>query len=251
MNECYVNVCGGIGNQLFQVANGYAYSKTYSKELFIDASRWTASQGRHAMDYRDSIFKNFKYGIPTDNTTPIVEQRFNYDELGFYDGSVSLHGYFQSLKYFKDWKDEYINRLYLPQVNTKFITDKHVAFHIRRGDYLNLSHIFDVCNTEYFNKLFIKYKNYVIHVFTDSIDYVCDEFKQHKFDIITTNSEIEDMMVMSKYNTIICSNSTFSWWASILGDIPKKTIIVPPKWLLDRDCSDIYREDMIINYEKP
>ena len=80
---------------------------------------------------------------------------------------------------------------------------------------------------------------------------MCNEFKLHKFDIITTNSEIEDMMVMSKYNTIICSNSTFSWWASILGDIPNKTIIVPPKWLLDRDCSDIYREDMIINYENP
>lgn len=42
----------------------------------------------------------------------------------------------------------------------------------------------------------------------------------------------------------MCSNSTFSWWGSRLGK-PKQEIIVPDRWMLDNDCSGIYRLYMI------
>ena len=61
MNNCFVKVGGGLGNQLFQVAAAYSYCKKYNKKLYIDISDWSASQGNNPTNYKDSIFKNFEY----------------------------------------------------------------------------------------------------------------------------------------------------------------------------------------------
>ena len=119
MNNCYVNVCGGIGNQLFQVANGYSYSRKHNKDLYIDTSSWTASQGQSPEVYKDTIFKNFKYGSSVyRNVIPITEKEFNYGPLPFLEGSVSLTGYYQSLKYFDDYLDVLKGKIFLPEVKT-------------------------------------------------------------------------------------------------------------------------------------
>lgn len=245
MNNCYVNVCGGIGNQLFQVANGYAYSKRYDKNLLINPASWTASQGNSPKSYEYTIFRNFRYGSPVmfENISSINEIGFNYRRLPKYYGDVSMNGYFQSLKYFEDYKDDFKNELILPEVKTHFIKDS-IAFHIRRGDYQKYPHIFNVCDTNYFNRLFEEFKGCDINVFTDSPDQVLKEFEQYEFKIIQGNNELEDLTIMANHPMIACSNSSFSWWASLLGK-KKELIIVPEKWLLDRDCSDIYYEGMI------
>lgn len=246
MDKCYVHVIGGLGNQLFQVANGYMYSKKYDKELIINPTNWCAGQGTHASIYKDNIFKNFNYGSPDmfDQIVKINENGFNYRAIPKYLGNISLNGYFQSLKYFEDCKDEFISKLVLPYIKTSFITDNSVAFHIRRGDYKKYPHIYNVCDTNYFNRLFEEFKGCKINVFTDSVDDVLKEFEQHDFQLIVGNNELEDLTIMANHPMIVCSNSTFSWWASLLG-VEKKKIIVPEKWLLNRDCSDIYNENMI------
>ena len=82
MTTCYVNLCGGLGNQLFQVAAGYSYAKKYNKELIIDDSSWTASQGSHPRIFKDTIFRNFKYGItPTSNITSYHEINCKFNDI--------------------------------------------------------------------------------------------------------------------------------------------------------------------------
>lgn len=248
MNRCYVDVCGGLGNQLFQIATGYAYSKKYNLELVVDPSNWTASQGVSPIIYQTEIFKNFNNAYsPRGKTKEIHETGFNYAELSKYfwlDGDVSLHGYFQSLKYFEDFKDDYIKQLVLPKVETSFIKEKNIAFHIRIGDYRNFPHIFGDL-TEYFKAMFLKFQDeYQINVFTDSPEVVLDKYKQYNFNLIKTSSEINDLTLISLHDNVVCSNSSFSWWGTLLGK-KKDKIIVPSKWLLDRDCSDIYYEGMI------
>jgi hypothetical protein len=243
MKHCFVKVCGGLGNQLFQIAAGYSYCKKYNKSLCIDTSNWFASQGKNPITYKNSIFKNFEYSSnSTSDIDKIIEEDINYTELKFYDGDVSLSGYFQSLKYFDDCMYEFIEKLCLPSVDNSFIQEKNVAFHIRRGDYMNFSHIHGVCDTEYFNSQFEKFKNYQINVFTDSPDIVSEEFKNKKFNLIKTTSELNDLTLMSLHENIVCSNSSFSWWASLLGN-KKDTIIVPNRWLNTQNQYDIYRSD--------
>jgi hypothetical protein len=242
MSNCHVALVGGLGNQLFQVAAGYAYSRKYDKNLVLDISKWSAHQGRCPNQYQNNIFSNFKYSTyHTRNVIPIHEKRFNYDPLPFMHGDVCLHGYFQSLKYFEEYKDEFINLLNLPDVSI----DGDVAVHIRRGDYLQFANIHLVCGTDYFLHHISKFPEAKVNVFTDSPEYVQAEFGN--MNIIKSNSEIEDLTMMSQHDNIICSNSSFSWWASLLGK-EKKKIIVPKIWFHNfEDHHDIYRNEFIIS----
>lgn len=248
MNECYVNVIGGVGNQLFQIAAGYAYAKKHGKKLIINPYNWFAGQGTNPLVYKDTIFKNFEYGnYFTRDVIPIQEKRFNYDELPFHEGSVSLSGYFQSLKYFEEYKDEFISLLNLPEVDIPTYSGvTNIAFHIRRGDYITHAPIHYVCKTEYFNKMFDIFtpevvKGTKIFVFTDSPEIVLEEFKGKEFIIMKSESDIKELVLMSKCDIVVGSNSTFSWWAALIGG--NDTNYFPSKWFADgREATDIYHD---------
>lgn len=244
MCNVYVSLAGGVGNQLFQVAAGFDYSVKYKKNLLLDSERWSASQGNNPEKYRYKLLKNFRYTkVCPEHTTKYFEKRFNHDEIPFYTGNVTLHGYFQSLKYFENHKQDFINKLNLPSVKTDWIEEKNVAVHIRRGDYLQHHNIHLVCKTDYFKREIGKFKDYQINVFTDSLDFVEEEFKDLNINIIDSGDEIKDLTLMSFHDNIICSNSSFSWWASLLSK-KKEKIIVPDKWFHNfEDHEDIYRRD--------
>lgn len=248
MNNCYVNPIGGLGNQLFIIAAGYAYAKKHGKTLIVIPDNWFAGQGNSVLSYKDTIFRNFEYGsLPfTRDVVPLHEKRFNYDELPFYHGNVSLHGYFQSLKYFEDVQNEFISLLNLPEYDTTSFRNQKgshmplVAFHIRRGDYLIHRTIHHVCDTEYFKYFFKEFEDCNIKIFTDSPQQVLQEFGD--VNIFHSENELLDMVAMSKCDVIIGSNSTFSWWASLIGGT---RCMFPSKWFADgREHGDIYRRDM-------
>ena len=89
-----------------------------------------------------------------------------------------------------------------------------------------------------------------ISVFSDSFDIGVMEFLKHFEDfgevIIFPNlKDIEDLSLMSKYQNIICSNSSFSWWASLIGG-DKSKIVVPNIWFKNfQNHDDIYRPEFI------
>jgi hypothetical protein len=252
MSICYVNVVGGLGNQLFQIAAGYAYSKKYDKKLIINPSNWNAGQGNSPTTYKDTIFKNFEYGVPlTRDVIGIHEKQFNYSEIPYYPGSVALNGYYQSLKYFEDVKDEFISMLELPEIELKKIIGgpTYIGFHIRRGDYLTHASIHYVCDTKYFEYFMDIFgppdlKDNIFLVFTDSFEHVKNEFCEYDLNIVKSHSDVKDLVAMSQCDIIVGSNSTFSWWASLIGDKP---CYFPSKWFADgRDDKDIYRKDMVL-----
>ena len=249
MSNCYVNVMGGLGNQLFQIAAGYAYAKKYDKKLIINPSRWNAGQGNNPLSYKDTIFKNFEYGTYyTRDVIGIHEKRFNYDELPYHLGNVSLNGYFQSLKYFEDVKDEFVSMLNFPKVDIGYLRGDAsllVGMHIRRGDYLKYPNIHYVCDTNYFNHFFNLFKDKTIKVFTDSKHDVMNEFLNYQYDLIYSDSDIQELNYISYCDIIVGSNSTFSWWASLIG---RKPCYFPSKWFADgRPHEDISRKDMILH----
>lgn len=145
-------------------------------------------------------------------------------------------------------KDEFISLLDLPDVHIpKFMSrPTYIAFHIRRGDYLKYPDIHHICDTEYFKYFFDFFgppilKDTRILVFTDSIDHVKQEFSDHIFDIVD-ETELKEFSCMSKCDLIVGSNSTFSWWASLIAGKP---CYFPSKWFADgREHQDIFRKDM-------
>lgn len=241
MDNCYAVLQGGLGNQLFQIATGYAYSRRYDKAFYIDDSKWTASQGRSPGSYRDTIFKNFNYKH-AGSCYNIAEPDMKFHVLPFVEGDVAIHGYRQSIKYFEEYSIEFINLLELPEVDTWFMGVPNVVFHIRRGDYMRYP-LHYVCTFDYFKKQFEEFKGFQINVCTDSPEHVCTEFKGFDFNLLKTTSELKDFTYMTKHQNIVCSNSSFSWWASLLGNMTR--IIVPDRWFNDDQENDIYRKDMV------
>lgn len=247
MRDVFVNLAGGLGNQLFQIAAGYAYSEYFDRELRIDTSKWSGHQGQHPLKYKDNLFKNFTFcGYAFRDYVNWVDPQFNYTPINDSDRNVIfLNGYFQSLKYFEDCADKFKHLLVLPEVDTWITSSKNVAFHIRRGDYLKFKNVHYVCDTEYFDKCFDMFKGYQINVFTDSPEHVLEEFKHQDFNLIQTSSELNDLTLMSLHDNMVISNSTFSWWASFLGK-KKERIVSPSKWFADgREATDIFRDEFI------
>lgn len=250
MSSVYVSLAGGIGNQLFQIAAGFSYAKKHKKNLILDTSGWSASQGTDPKYYKNSFFSNFKFGSPLmQNAKGLLEYKFNYEEIPYVEGNVYLSGYRQSIKYFENDMEflDLLNFENQKRLDTSFIQKPNVAVHIRRGDYLKHSHIHLVCGTDYFVENIKQFPDHQINVFTDSPDCVKEELKGFDVNIIDGGSEINDLYLMSLHDNIICSNSTFSWWASLLNK-KKEKIIVPKIWFKNfEEHHDIYRDDFQIS----
>ena len=109
------------------------------------------------------------------------------------------------------------------------IKKKKVGIHLRLGDYHDKSH----------DGVFIKinYKDYLDKVLLDfDEEYEFPNFLRRpkifekKIDIqnfinLKNNDEIEDLFALSQCDSIIMSNSSFSWWGAFLGNEKKKSFV--------------------------
>jgi hypothetical protein len=234
---------GGLGNQLFQVAAGYFLAKSNNDIYCINSNLHEGrGQGNHITSYIDNIFKNIpKTDYKSNNL--YKEPKFNYTHID-YTQDMLLDGYFQSEKYFNNYRKE-MNDLF--SFDEDSFERKTCVIQIRTGDYIH-SYNFDVVTKKYF---------------ADAIKYVLDECPSLEFKVVTddesriknyitdveysfiSNDELSDIKALSKADYAIISNSSFGWWGSYLGK--NKTTIVPDKWFknINYDVSDIYRNDMI------
>ena len=158
----YLGKLGQLGNQMFQYASlrgiaknrGYDFRIPYHEEVFVD------SLGNRL---RIELFTPFvmsnvtadKVGmIGTNNLhdsqsidSTVPEPHFNFSEDLFNNcpDNITLHGYYQSEKYFKNVEDEIQQDFtFKPEIalnckHTMSTVDTPIALHIRRGDYLKNS----------------------------------------------------------------------------------------------------------------
>lgn len=210
MGKLEAQLIGGLGNQLFILAHGYKLAKEQGKELVIGTSKWDTSQGEYPETYKDTMYKNFEFGrgepIPVD--------------------------YYQGLKYFEPYGDEFVKKLNIPAYKTD-----RVAVHIRRGDYLKY-HKHNVCTKEYYDRAMDMF-DAEFTIFTDDIEYAEKNYSEH---LINLSPPRLALAYMASHKAVICSNSSFSWWASYIGGC--KTI-VPDRWYNGKEDKDIYRPEMI------
>ena len=252
-----VDIMGGLGNQLFQIMTAFAYSKKYRNSLIIKRESHSPS-----CTYRNVYWNNFldglqKYLINRDIELPVYnEKSFEYNELPKISESddIKLSGYFQSYKYFHEYKSEFLAEIdwYAKRDAVKSkITDVNpgymVSLHFRIGDFKNLEN-HPIMPMEYYINA-IKYieareSNVKILYFCeeDDKDFVFNNYinpLRTIFENITftqTKNKLEDweqMIAMSLCKHHIIANSTFSWWSAYLADDNdkyKKLICYPDIW---------------------
>ena len=65
------------------------------------------------------------------------------------------------------------------------------------------------------------------HLNSDDVYYFIDEHE--------CLEDYEQLMVMSRCNSNIIANSTFSWWAAWLNQNKDKNVIMPKRWLKNQE----------------
>jgi len=241
MNIVSVRLQGGLGNQLFQIATTYAYGKRFNfKPKFHFNGCVTVHQGFSSQKYINNLFSKLE-SLPQTETnfqSYFKELNHSFNPIPQYSNNLFLDGYFQSEKYFKDFKNEIKNifkldKKYYEKIN-KFIStipeqNNLTALHVRRGDYLKFPGIHDTCTLEYYDKAMniIGKSNFI--VVSDDMDWCKNNIKGENIYYSPFTDELQDLLLISSCKNKIIANSSFSWWSSYLSDKEGITI-APKKW---------------------
>lgn len=240
---------GGLGNLLFILANAYSLSKKYDFEIIIyESNRDTyPSNTPRKLVWEYDIFKNFKISKEMEfhNFSKYSEQCYMYNNINLNSNlNYQIHGYFQSYKYFWEYREDFINMLvnpYVDKINTyinelknKYGNKQIISLHFRRTDYFKYPNVHNVLPIEFYIKALENFDPNDIYIFfSDDMNWVKEQVVfnnlQNKIFYDESNEEL-CLWLMSKCDHNIIANSSFSLWANYLNINSNKKTIVPSKW---------------------
>lgn len=251
--KLFIMLHGGLGNQLFQVAAAFEIAKKYKMFLILlykDDYHESMTHNTRLDEFLSSIFSFFNYTSINniDFSKAIVYNEsmcFDYnDSIIQHNFDYFLSGYFQNKKYLKNYKNEFLdiikNPIICDNLNLSYPLLKESYFiHVRRGDYLK-SELYSFDKDIYFESsiecILKKEDNPNVHfyILSDDINFckTYEKFNNINKTFINEMNTLNSFYFMSLcFKGGICSNSTFSGWATNLNFNQNKTIIFPKKFI--------------------
>lgn len=264
---------GGLGNQMFQYAFGYAIARESGADLKLDISGFERYPLRsYGLDFF-SIYPIFlsekevkEYRAkPSSKLCKLIfqkkkknihlyqERHFNYDQNVFNaQKNTIFQGYWQTEKYFFKYRDELLRQFqlknpltlsalkYLELIRLKI----SASLHIRRGDYVSnkkTNVVHGVCDLDYYKSavslILDLQPSTTFFIFSDDIEWCKQHLNflnnAHYVELDESAPDNEEMYLMSKCKHNIIANSSFSWWGAWLNQNPGKVVIAPKKWFAD------------------
>jgi hypothetical protein len=267
------NLSGGLGNQLFQIANAYAYAKRYGFELVFKDSWFYHAD-------RDPIWSYYFIDINPSWKLLSSKEHASFKwhlirELYFFYTPIKaplepleitmLEGYYQSSQYFNDYANEIrsllqIHPTYLQKARVALSQaginepDGWIAAHVRRGDYVNNLHHY-VADVAYFKRARARIQADIggrtVCWITDDIEWVYKNVYEQG-DVVQSSDKMTDFASLAQFRHILMSNSTFSWWATWLNPLAyesnSRKICCPSTWFGPKgppQYESIYEPDWI------
>lgn len=252
---------GGLGNQLFMYAIGYAMARRNNDKLTLDATFLATSIRDYGLGSLDIKFdkaykirKSYPYLIKVALRKllhsylylkyRIVKEKdwrvFDQDVLN-QKGNILLDGYWVTYKYCEAYKAE-LQKMFTPTYETSASFKKlqaemqqtnSVSLHVRRGDYVALGICLDV---DYYRRavdyMLQHVENPTFYVFSNDMDF-CKEFLKDieakivfvKYDVV--DPAVDDLLLMKSCHHNILANSTFSWWGAYANTTPGQIVVCP------------------------
>jgi hypothetical protein len=259
-----VQLMGGLGNQMFQIACAYAYAKQQNGRLQL-ANHKKVPDGRPM--YWDSVLYAFAPFV-TDSHPGKLSHWREYCETIYSPipplpaNGLSIFGYLQSSKYFHAYRDEIRNMMKARPELCKMIQsnysdifriqDRVVIVHARRTDYLDSYDRIQVhgpLNDDYYKRAIESMCTHVNDPFfvlcsDDSAywDHLIESIPILKNSMVLMNeTDVNTFALFQQFSYFIMANSTFSWWGVFLAD--SKHVICPKTWFGPkgpRNYEDIY-----------
>lgn len=255
---------GGFGNQLFMYACGYALSRKKGAKLMLDISYLRTQTLRNyelgglrvkcdrIFDTKSLHFYALKvmarklthalfrltHTYCKERTTYV----FDHSLMAAAKKDTFLYGYWQTEKYFNDYREEI-----LPMLEPNYVLSEDcanliqrmredaqsVAVHVRRGDYVGLG----IClEKDYYEQavahMLKQMPDARFFVFSDDRHYAQELFKGLgvDFEMVSyhaVNPTLDDFFVMKACRHDIIANSSYSWWAAWANDTPQKVVVCP------------------------
>jgi len=251
------NNAGRLGNYLYEFACAWAYAKKNDLKFTVPLNdsnpKWCPVYFKELRDY--SYNNNEIIGGKVIHW----ENGHHYQPLDFFeewrDYNIVIEGYRQSYKYWDEYREELLKAFNFPYEMNKGVC----AVHIRRTDYLQNPTKHPVVTLEYLSMALAimsnQYGIYRFDVFSDDIAWSKEAFQYlndfYQVSFSEGRNEIEDLILMSNCEHIICANSTMSTWASEINQNPNKIVIVPHQdnWFGDDnkklEVYDMYRPEWV------
>jgi hypothetical protein len=273
---------GRLGNQMFEYAalRGIAAKHNYGWCIPPYNAQSIENYILHYCFKMEDVKEN---NLQQRNVGYVQERFFHYDDelVEKCPDNVSLHGFFQSEKYFKNAED-IIRREYTfhdehlepcKEIMEEYKDQEPIMLHVRRGDpnltdprgfkwaYTQCSSMHPPQTIEYYEKALAEFDdNQPVFVFSDSVDWVKEQefFSGDRFLISEpvdkyadgSFTPYADLCLMSLCSHAIIANSSMSWWGAWLQANPNKKVIAPKNWFgpayADKDTTDLYCPDWII-----
>jgi hypothetical protein len=250
---------GRLGNQIFQYAACYTVAKKLGVDFVIPKSNVDNIKQDGCFDfannkwvpYRFRMYDCFNITAPQIDTVKskyiFQEPNFHYNELLNILDDTSIQGYYQSEKYFIDYKEDILKEFTFKSDILKqaeniikdFYNNEIVAVHIRRGDNV-VNPTFPLISMEYIQQALEIFsdKEYNFLIISDDVPFCKEAFPESE-NIMFSNGEndLVDLCLMSLAHHNIISNSSFSWWGAYLNSNPNKKIIAPSDWFKDKNIN--------------
>ena len=252
----YGNTC----NAMFQFAAVLAMSKKTGLNYAIPKSETYYEPNYGCMN--TSIWDGFDLDVleltSLEANLKEVDFPFEYTDM-LVEDNTDMVGFFQSEKYFEDFKHE-VGKQFTFKTEVKIDVDNKIknghypdpltstSIHLRLGDYTHKREYHPAQSAEYYQSAskLSGLENYII--FSDDVVTA----KQ----MLGTSSNVyyseEQNPFSALYHMSLCSNhiicnSTFGWWGAWLGEMKNpqqdKTIIAPKLWF--GPAHDLSSEDII------
>lgn len=258
----YIELMGGLGNQLFQIFCGISYSLDNKIPFKILKNKNDKVSPLDNISLRPTYFDNFLSNISKftcDNVNlPLLKESglFVYKKIPLIEKDFKLHGYFQNINYFNNNYDnicKFINIDYFKnniklKYNNYFQNKLPISLHFRIGDYVKNTSFHPILNINYYIES-IKYlysnlnnidENYYLLIFGEEINNkeINENIEKLKLEfpnleIVICEYNIEDwkqMILMSLCSHNIIANSSFSWWSAYFNNNSEKFVCYPSIW---------------------
>jgi hypothetical protein len=145
-----------------------------------------------------------------------------------------IHGFFQIGNYYFG-KEKLIQSFFQYQ-KPNSLNNNDIVAHIRLDDYKTFGPGGTVIDPEWYIKILDKEDFNKVYLVTDeptNNDYF-RKFKQRYNCEIISQSAKDDFYFLMNFKKIIIGNSTFSWWATMLGD--QEIIYTFKPWIRNSNC---------------
>jgi hypothetical protein len=273
---------GRLGNQMFEYATLRGIAAKHGYDWCIPPYNVKSIENyslHFCFKMEDVKEKNLKMS----NDGYVQERFFHYDEelVENCPDNVSLHGFFQSEKYFKHienvirseytFHDEHLEPC--KEMMKSLEGQEPIMLHVRRGDanltdprgfkwsYTQCGDQHPVQLIEYYEKALAEFDDdQPVIVFSDSPEWVEEQefFSGDRFLVSKPTDKYADgsytpyadLCLMSLCSHAIIANSSMSWWGAWLQSNPNKKVIAPKMWFgpayADKDTKDIYCPDWLV-----